>query len=182
MRIFFIGPRASGKTTLARSLAQALGGRWLDTDAMAQQHAGCSIADLVSARGWEAFRDLESAVLAQAAAMPATAAAPLLVATGGGMVLRPENRRIMRQAGLVLWLNAPGELITARLAAHLEPGQRPSLTGDDPVAEAARVAASRESLYREASHAALDAAQPVAKLARQARQCINDHFSGSTPQ
>ncbi|WP_034608191.1 shikimate kinase AroL [Megalodesulfovibrio gigas] len=181
MRIFLVGPRASGKTTLARSLAAALDGDWLDTDTLTQQHAGMSIAELVAARGWEAFRDLESAALAEACAMPA-AAAPLLVATGGGMVLRPENRQAMREAGLVLWLDAPGELITARLAAHLDPGQRPSLTGDDPVAEAARVAASRESLYREAAHAVLDAAQPLTELVEQARRRINDHFSGSTQQ
>lgn len=181
MQVFLIGPRASGKTTLARALAAALQGDWVDTDALVQQQAGMSIADIVAAKGWEAFRDLESAVLNQLCAS-APQNRPLLVATGGGMVLRPENRAAMRAAGLALWLNASGELITARLAAHLDPGQRPSLTGDDPVAEAARVAASRESLYRETSHAILDASRPVAELVRQAQLHITHHFTGSTHQ
>ncbi|GAB7078363.1 shikimate kinase AroL [Megalodesulfovibrio paquesii] len=178
MKIFLIGPRASGKTTLARALAEALQGTWLDTDALVQQQAGMSIAELVDAQGWEAFRDLESAVL-QVTCGRQAGQAPLFAATGGGMILRPENRAALRAAGLVLWLNASGDLITARLAANLEPGQRPSLTGDDPVTEAARVAASRESLYRETAHAALDASLPVAELVRQARQLIDDHFFGS---
>lgn len=171
-RIFFIGPRASGKTTLARAVAAALHCQWVDTDALVQEAAEQSIAELVDAHGWDAFRDLETRMLQDVCTHHP--AGQLVVATGGGIVLRPENRQALRVSGAVFWLQATGDCITSRLRTSLHASQRPSLTGADPIAEAAQVAASRESLYRETAHCVLDAALPIATLTQQVLAAMRD--------
>lgn len=168
--VFLIGPRASGKTSLGRPLAARLAGEFLDLDAMAVEKAGCTIADLVACKGWEAFRHLESQLLQGLCRRGLTGSLerPLVAATGGGAVLDAANRALMRRHGRVLWLDAPVPVLEARLRADLAPDQRPSLTGDDPVAEAGRIAREREPLYRECAHHRLDASLPLAALLDQA--------------
>ena len=99
--LFLVGPRACGKTTLARELAARLGWSSTDTDQWLLERTGASVADLVSAEGWEGFRRRE------AEALRAVARTRTVVATGGGMVLLPENRAFMRKSGPVLYLEAP---------------------------------------------------------------------------
>ena len=134
--IYLIGARAAGKTT------------------------GETVADIVSREGWDGFRKRESAVLREVTA-PAT-----VIATGGGMVLAEENRRFMRENGIVLYLSAPAEVLAARLQANPNAAQRPTLTGKSIAEEVAEVLAVREPLYREtATHILNAAATPKALLA-----------------
>lgn len=144
--LFLIGPRGSGKTTVGRCLARLLDKSFLDTDQLVAEAAGQSIAGIVAAKGWSAFRDLESECLARAAGSGA------VTATGGGVVLSPQNCELMRASGPVFYLHCPVEVLAARLSANLSAKDRPSLTGRDPIEEAAAVLAEREPLYRRTAH------------------------------
>ena len=151
--IFLVGPRCCGKTTLAGLLAARCGFSCQDTDAMLTAEAGMSVSEIVEREGWEGFRARESRALAAAAAPGA------VVATGGGMVLDPQNRAFMRASGLVIYLEAPAALLCERLAGD-RGVVRPALTGEGPEQEIARILAEREPLYRESAHYRVDASPP----------------------
>ena len=147
--IYLIGPRASGKTTLGRALAEKLARPFVDLDAFFVRQHGESIADFVTREGWDAFRQAETDVLATVAATPGQ-----VVATGGGVVLREENRRLLAQ-GLVFYLQLTPERLAERLRADPNEAQRPSLTGQGLMEEIAAVLSEREPLYRCLAHAVL---------------------------
>ena len=149
--IFLIGARASGKTTFGRVLAEALHCNFVDTDVYMQNKWGETVADVVAREGWEGFRNREETVLHEVAC-PDT-----VIATGGGMVLRPANRLFMRENGTVFYLYARPEVLAARLEAAPNAGQRPSLTGKPIVEEVAAVLTEREPLYRETASYVLNA-------------------------
>ena len=149
--VFLVGPRCCGKTTVAGLLAQRLGFAGLDTDVLLVAKAGMDVPAIVAREGWIGFRRRESSALEEAAA-PDT-----VVATGGGMVLSPENRMFMRAAGIVIYLRAPAAVLAGRMAGDGGAARRPSLTGEDPEAEMASVLAEREPLYRESAHYCVDA-------------------------
>jgi shikimate kinase len=139
--IALVGLSGSGKSTVARLLAERLGWRLCDTDAMIVAGAGRSAAQIFAEEGEASFRALEAAALRQALEH-----VPCVVATGGGIVLRADNRALLRTHACVVWLDAPtGELI-ARLRAHDE--ERPLLAGD-AVARLEALRTARGSLYRE---------------------------------
>ena len=144
--IYLVGPRAAGKTTFGRALARRLGRAYVDTDVHLNETTGESVADIVAREGWEGFRRRESAALRE------TTAPDTVVATGGGMVLDPENRRFMRDHGIVLYLRAPASVLAARLSASPNAAQRPSLTGKSIIEEISEVlaVATQEALLAEA--------------------------------
>lgn len=154
-RVTLIGYRGTGKSTVAARLADALGLPWLDADAVLEERVGCPITELVASRGEVAFRDLESEVLC--GLLPDFAG---VLATGGGVVLRPDNRRLLRAAGRpVVWLTAPADVIRRRLAADPQTAtRRPALAGRDPLAEVDAALEARAALYQEAADVAFDTA------------------------
>lgn len=162
-RVFLIGPRASGKSSLGRLLAARTGAEFVDADIWAVERAGCEIAELVEREGWPAFRALESNILDELASRPG----PLIAATGGGVVLNPANRKRMREDGMVVYIEVSAQTLADRLAADLLPGQRPSLTGLSPVEEVAQVLAEREPLYKETAHIVVDGEAPLDLLANE---------------
>jgi shikimate kinase len=129
----------AGKSSVGRPLAEALGYRFLDADAVLEQVTGRSIAEIFAADGEEGFRALEAAVLNQLASWHS-----LVVATGGGVVGRPENWGHLRQ-GVVIWLDAPEALLLKRLRG--DPTPRPLLADADPAARLAALLAARRPLY-----------------------------------
>ncbi len=149
-RIFLVGPRAAGKTTVAKALAGKLHAACIDADDAVEARAGCAISELVSDKGWDAFRHLESFILYGLCRKPG----PLVAATGGGAVLDADNRKYMRMAGRVVFLDVDPAEQAARLArdAAAAPDKRPALTSGDAVAEAAAVFAERRPLYEECAH------------------------------
>jgi shikimate kinase len=154
-RLTLIGYRGSGKSTVAALLAPRLGVPAVDADEVLEQRAGMSIAALIADRGEAGFRELESIVLAELLAGP-----PLILATGGGVVLRETNRHLLRDRGRpVVWLDAAADVVRARLAADPTTAtRRPGLSGADPLAEVAATLAAREPLYRAAADVRFDAA------------------------
>ncbi|MFV0423462.1 shikimate kinase AroL [Oleidesulfovibrio sp.] len=169
-RIFLVGARACGKTTVARILAEKLGWSVVDVDEAIQSKTGKSIADMVEQEGWEAFRDVESGALAESCG-----AEKAVIATGGGMVLRSVNRILMRSSGLVVYLYVPASILAERLSKELIASQRPSLTGDSPVDEVEAVLAQREPLYRDAAHHIVNATHSPENVASTIVEIARNH-------
>ncbi|OCA91100.1 hypothetical protein A8F94_04365 [Bacillus sp. FJAT-27225] len=119
--IFLIGFMGSGKSTVGKILAEKLGIRFVDMDEEIERTARKSISAIFQEEGEESFRDLETALLTS---FPGS---ELVVATGGGAVLREVNRGLLKQSGLVIYLKASAEEISKRL---VEDETRPLLKGD----------------------------------------------------
>jgi len=141
--IVLIGLSGSGKSTVGRLLAATLGLSFYDTDALLAARAGMPVPALLRANE-AGFRAMEEDVLADALAAPAG-----VVSTGGGVVLSPRNRAMLssRPACRVVWLRAPVDVLAARLRSG-KGEDRPLLSGDDPAARLAALAAQRDGLYR----------------------------------
>ncbi len=143
-RIFLIGYRGGGKSTVGPLLAAALGWEFVDADERIEAAAGKTIADIFAAEGEPGFRDREAAVLVELCRGERR-----VVATGGGVVLRPANRELLKASGYVAWLTAPPETVWQRMQADpTTAARRPNLTTGG-FAEVANLMAARASLYRE---------------------------------
>jgi shikimate kinase len=152
MILTLIGYRATGKTTLAKLLAQQLGWEWIDADVEIERLAGKTIARIFAEDGEPAFRDLEARVIADLCRSDR-----LVLAAGGGAPLREENRQTMRQSGKVVWLIARPETILNRMSGDATTAQRrPSLTDYGPLQEIVQLLAQRVSMYRETAHLTVD--------------------------
>jgi shikimate kinase len=152
MNLVLIGYRATGKTTLARLLAERLQWSWIDADVEIERRAGKSIARMFAEDGESAFRDLEAQVIADLCAQE-----QLVLAAGGGAPLRPESRQAMRGGGTVIWLQARPETILRRMSADATTlARRPSLTDKNPLDEILHLLQRREPIYRESAHLAID--------------------------
>jgi len=165
--IFLIGARASGKSTLGAALAESLDLPFVDMDKAIEAATGASIADYVRSSGWEAFRAVESDVLAELCS-----AGDTVVATGGGVVLAQENRELLRTCGVCLYLQAQAPVLLERLRQAPLPGQRPALTALPPERELQKTLEERQPLYTACADAVLDAAAPLDRLLDQAREAL----------
>jgi shikimate kinase len=147
--LVLIGYRGTGKSTVAAILAERLGRGVISTDEEIVRRAGAPIPRIVEEHGWDWFRDLESAVVRDVAAGTGK-----ILDCGGGAILREENRRALREKGVVVWLRASVDTIADRIRTD---DQRPSLTGQKSfVDEIADVLEEREPVYREACHVEID--------------------------
>jgi shikimate kinase len=142
LNVFLVGMMGSGKSSVGRPLASALGYRFVDADQLLEQAAGCSIASIFASEGEEGFRSLETQVLDAISPWQRT-----VVATGGGVVLRPVNWGYLRQ-GLVVWLNAPESVLLRRL--RQDPTSRPLLAMPDPQQRLRELLEQRRPLYAQA--------------------------------
>ncbi len=151
--IALIGLSGTGKSTLAHLLAERLNWKHVDTDEMIVRFSGKPVAEYFASSGESAFRTLENEILG--AMLMAATFRPSVMATGGGIVLRPDNRDLLRQFAWNVWLDAPTPILLARLQQqHDEP--RPLLAGDDSASRLAAMRATREPLYRELAHLMID--------------------------
>ena len=120
--LFLYGPPASGKSTLASRIGNALGYKVLDTDKQIVERAGCPIAEIFAHDGEQRFRDMETEVVAEDVRLAQET--PCVVALGGGTLLRQSNRDICEKAGTVICLETPSEA-ELRRRLGLAPGTRP---------------------------------------------------------
>jgi shikimate kinase len=153
--LILIGYRGTGKTTVGRLLANRLDWAFVDQDAVVEESAGQSIREIFATQGEQAFRDLESTVLAKLCQRDRQ-----VLATGGGAILRLENRVLLKHAGFVVWLKADVDTILARLQADpLTTATRPPLTRQDARDEVVQLLGIRTPLYHEAADLEIDAAR-----------------------
>jgi shikimate kinase len=157
MFLALIGYRGSGKTAVAKFAARRLGWDWVDADVEIELQAGKSIAEIFEDGGEPAFRDLESGLLDDLLFRDRT-----VLALGGGVVLRDENRRLLRSAcdagrGKVVWLKALPETLHQRIAADAATAtRRPQLTADGGLEEVRQLLAAREPFYRQSADLEID--------------------------
>lgn len=145
-RVALIGLMGAGKTRAGRALAERLGWPFHDADRQVEEAAGMTVAALFAARGEPEFRRLEAETLRALAA----AAPPLIASLGGGVVERPENRRVLERDFTVVWIRVDPREAARRLAGK---GDRPLLAGGDAVRVLTDLAARRAPLYQRLAHA-----------------------------
>jgi shikimate kinase len=157
LNLVLIGYRGTGKSTLGKLLAQRLGYRYVGLDDEIVRVAGRTIAEIVEAGGWEAFRDLEGKVVRETSRVDRC-----VLDTGGGVVLRDENVRHLQRNGVIfLLVSEIGDIV-----ARIEGGTgRPSLTGNKSFTEEVEeVLRDRQPKYRAAAHHVIDTSRlPPAK-------------------
>ena len=149
--IVLVGMPSSGKSTIGKFVAERSGRRFVDTDALAVERAGCSIAELFATRGEGAFRELERSIVVEV-----SKGSGQVVATGGGVVLDGRNVDALRRDGCVFFLDRPLEKLLA--------------TEDRPLSRTPeavhRLYAERLPLYRAAADHVLDASRTPDDLVR----------------
>lgn len=147
MVVTLIGYRGSGKSSVARLVAEQLRAPFRDSDDMVEESAGISIREIFEQAGEHEFRRMECDVIAQL-----TAQDSIIISAGGGAILSAENRARMRAAGPVVWLQADAATLASRISRdESTTDRRPSLTGEPVQNEIAAVLSAREPLYRDAS-------------------------------
>ena len=142
--IALVGMPGCGKSTAGYCLAQRMSLGFCDCDQWIEAQQGMSVREFFAQHGEEAFRDLETQALGEL-----LAAGGLVLATGGGAVLRAENRRALRAGACVLYLRATPEQLWRRLRNDT---RRPLLQVANPQQRLRELYAERDALYRECAH------------------------------
>lgn len=154
--VSLIGMPGGGKTTVGRVLARQLGWRFVDSDAEIEQRLGCSIRDFFASNGEAAFREVEAGTLADSL-HSAQSVAGTVLSTGGGIVLRPSNRDLLRRKSTAIYLHSTPDELYRRLRHDT---QRPLLQVADPLARLRELYAQRDPLYREVAHYVIETGRP----------------------
>ncbi len=152
VKISCIGLPGSGKSTIGRQLSRRLGVRFLDSDQVIEQRAGCSVRELFEREGESAFRQMERQVIDEL-----TQQACGVISTGGGAVLDPDNREHLRSRTRVIYLHSAPEEVYRRLKHD---HSRPLLQVADPLAKLRDLYAARDTLYRETAHFVIETGRP----------------------
>lgn len=163
--LILIGLPASGKTTVGRQLAQRLDMPFFDCDEAIEATAGCSVSDIFACRGEAYFRELEHQTLETLCRKGGC-----VIATGGGAVLREDNRLLLQRSGTVFWLDRP---LADIMSTDFQTG-RPLLAAGREALE--RLAAERRALYAACAHHRI--AKP---LLEQAILQIEEIWKGARP-
>ena len=161
MNIVLVGYRGTGKTAVAKLLAERFSLRVVHLDAEIERHAGKPIPQIVEERGWSGFRDLEEEIVRRFASQDG-----LVIDCGGGVIEREANFDCLRHAGPVIWLQASPATIVSRIGGD---DQRPSLTGTKSFTdEVVEVLERRTPLYERIAHVAVDTdSRAVAQVAEE---------------
>jgi shikimate kinase len=147
-RILLVGMMGAGKTTTGELVAQRLGWSYRDSDADVEATTGLTVPELFARDGEAAFRRAEAAVLATACAEDSAC----VIAVAGGAVLNPDNRRLIKDSGTVVWLRARPQ----KLAVRVGDGVGRPLLGDDPAAAMQHLLDQRAPYYAEVADAVID--------------------------
>ena len=142
--IILTGFMGTGKSQVGRLLAQWWGLKLVETDAVIERQEGASIAQIFAQHGEAYFRDLETAILRDILSEER-----LVISTGGGILLRPENLQLLRCAGPIICLQASPETILARTSPTAD---RPLLNKPEPLAEIKGLLAARAEAYQQADY------------------------------
>jgi shikimate kinase len=155
--IFLVGMMGCGKSTVGRRLAASLGRRFVDADKELEARCGVPIATIFEVEGEAGFRRREAALIDELTQEPG-----LVLATGGGAVLLEENRRRLRERGLVVYLRASVQDLWLRLRHDKV---RPLLQTPEPRKRIAQLVEARDPLYQECAHLVVQTGrQPVERV------------------
>ena len=146
--IILVGPMGAGKTTIGKQLAQQLGREFYDCDRVIEEHTGADIPLIFELEGEQGFRKREKNML-----LELTQKEDIVLATGGGAVLDPENRKQLTKSGFVIYLNAPLSQLINRTSKDKN---RPLLQTADPRKKLEEIMAVRDPLYREVADAIIE--------------------------
>ena len=150
--IVLVGFMGSGKSTVGRELHQRLGYPLVDMDHAIEQRLGKAITAIFAEDGENFFRDAETSLLEELAGMDTPSQ---IISTGGGVVGREKNRKLLRRLGYVVWLHAPTEVIFERTSKNAD---RPLLHGDEPLQKIRALLELRKPWYEETAHLKVDTA------------------------
>jgi shikimate kinase len=165
--LFLVGLPGAGKSTLGRQLARRLGKAFVDADSELERKLGVTIPTIFEIEGEAVFRDREEAVLAEI-----TVRSNIVLATGGGAVIRPANRERLKANGTVVYLHALPETLRERTRRSRH---RPLLNAADPAARLAELYASRDSLYREVAVSVIESRRDeIARFSRELEGELRD--------
>jgi shikimate kinase len=152
MKIILIGYRASGKSTVGAILSKKLKIPFVDSDQIIVEEESMSIKEFVARRGWEAFREKETNVIASICSMN-----PCVVATGGGAVLAAGNRDLLKKSGTLVYLKTPLRDIVERLRRDADNEQtRPQFTTESLEEETMAVLKERIPVYESVADYTVD--------------------------
>ncbi len=143
--IILIGFMGSGKTSVGRQLAKLLGYDFQDTDTLIEQQEQETIAHMFETKGEEHFRELETAILKRLQ----SELNHTVLSTGGGLVLREQNRELLRRMGYVIYLQASNGTIVDRVMGDTT---RPLLQGEELRAKVERLQRERKPIYTRTAH------------------------------
>jgi Shikimate kinase len=152
MKVILIGYRASGKSTAGMLLSSRLKIPFTDTDLLLEENLRMPVREIVALKGWDYFRAMERETIQTLKQKNAG-----VIATGGGVVLQGENVTLLRQMGVIVWLNAPWHDIVNRLKEDAQTdAKRPQFTDGDLAQETADVLKQRIPLYENAADFVLE--------------------------
>ncbi len=147
MNIYLIGYRCCGKTSVGNYVSEQLGLTFIDADQELESDYETTIPEMVAERGWDYFRTCEKQILKRLCGLD-----DHVISTGGGAVIDPENRTLLKSRGTVFWLTAAPETIRNRMQTDENTGvRRPALTGRGLFEEISSALESRRAYYEEAS-------------------------------
>lgn len=169
--IFLIGPMGAGKSTLGRHLAQILKRPFYDSDKVIEDRTGADIPWIFDVEGEEGFRRREEEIIDELTLMPG-----IVLATGGGVVMREANRRHLHDRGVVIYLWTPVEV---QLARTRQDRNRPLLQHADPEGVLRRLFEIRDPLYRETCHHVVSTSSGnLRKVTEQVLGCLGIEAAG----
>lgn len=166
--VFLVGLMGAGKTTVGRALAKELKYQFLDSDHEIESRTGVKVQTIFEIEGEAGFRQREKQVIDEL-----TARERVVLATGGGAVIDPENRRILQERGRVIYLAASPETLHERLRSDRS---RPLLQKGDRQQVIRELLQRRDPLYREVAHIVVEVGHgQAAQLARQIARQLAEH-------
>lgn len=169
--VFIVGMMGSGKSTVGRRLAKLMGLDFVDADGAIEERAGADISWIFDVEGEDGFRQREEQVLDALSQRPG-----IVLATGGGAVLREANRRRLRERGVVVYLRGSVDIIVARTRHDR---RRPLLQGVDARQRLADLLRQRTPLYEEVAHVVVDTDEGSAqRVAERVLEAVVAHRGG----
>lgn len=171
--IFLVGMMGAGKTTIGRTLARKLGWEFIDLDHELEARCGVRVALIFEIEGEEGFRKRESELLDEF-----TQRSGIVLATGGGAVIDPKNRQLLRERGVVVYLRASADELFRRIERDRS---RPLLQTSNPEQSLKNLLAQREPMYEEVASLTFDTGDtPIALTARALQQCLQQFDTTKT--
>jgi len=169
MKVVLIGYRATGKSTVGRILSAKLKITFWDADSLVEKSMAMPVKEIVALHGWDFFRAKEKETI-----KTLTQKGACVIATGGGVVLAQENVNMLKQAGLIIWINAPLQDIVDRLKKDARNGAiRLQFTSGNIIQETIDIMRQRLPLYESAADHTVDTAgKSAAQVAEEIYQYL----------